>query len=132
MRTYSFQEDQFKKQLDEYAYQEIVAPAYKIHADQLKRIEKRAKDNDEILRGSAKDWVFQGEKLRGEQIEISVPDVINVAHLIKFMDDLVPPPNSDVVEAEVIDKPDDGTEDRREDPGKVGTPPSPDDKEEQC
>jgi hypothetical protein len=117
--------DRFKKALDEYAHQEIVAPAYKIHADQLKRIEKRAKDNDEILRGSAKDWVISGEKLAGEQVNIKVEQRTSVAHLIGLVEDLVTN-----VPDDAFDDDEDGTEDRGEDPGKVETPPSPDDKED--
>jgi len=83
--------NEIKQALQHYAHTELVAPAYKIHSDQLKAIAKKVKDNpEEIQQGAAKDWVLQAERLAGETVNINVEETVKVGVLHAFMEDLLP------------------------------------------
>jgi len=80
--------DQAKQALKQYAHNNIIPKAYRIHKDKLDHI---ATKEPEDIKPQDAQWVFQGEKLAGEDINIQVEETVKVGVIHAMLDDLLPP-----------------------------------------
>ena len=77
--------DAFKKQVNQFIESNVVAPALEIHADKLESI--KSKDIDNVNEVDMKA-VYEAEKLRPQQVDVNIPEVIKVAHIHKVLSDI--------------------------------------------
>ena len=79
--------NEIKQALQTYGHVEVAAPSLKIHADKLKDIAQKKPEN---IDSRDAQWVFQGERLLGETVNINVEETVKVGVLHAFMEDLLP------------------------------------------
>ena len=77
--------DVVKQALDLYGHTKLLAPAYKLHANELERISDFQQAGEEISNKDMK-WVIEAERIKSQAIDINMPEVVNHQHLHAILD----------------------------------------------
>ena len=75
-----------KEAIDLYGHAKVLAPAYGIHAKELEKIQEK-QQGQERLNALDQKWVIDAERIKGQTLDINLPQQINHAHIHAILSD---------------------------------------------